>query len=185
MRPNRIVNVLLENDQADDMKFFLDNMPQATDTAGVLSDLGFAKSLWFDYVYNLNVPINTTRFETNFDEGPPLHTDGFTVIVEPSHRATATSGNNYSPDEWSAEHGYRMQVRARLNNLCVSISRDCISSRSHPLYIRLHTVITALLDAIKAVDTQGITDAYDFICAVDKAWGKQPNRLVIRKKKKV
>lgn len=185
MRTNRLVNALLETDQADDMKFFLDNMPQATDTAGMLSELGFVKSRWSAYVYNLNVPINTTRFETNFDEGPPLHTDGFIVTVEPSHRPTATSGSNYSPDEWSAEHGYRMQVSAHMNNLCISISRNCISSRSHPLYIRLHTVITALLDAIKAVDAQGITDAYDFICAVDKAWGKQPNRLVIRKKKKV
>lgn len=153
----------------------------------VLAALGFHKDA--KYRWHLIVPIRHNVFPLAFGESDPHICKHVIIYVGPCSKRDNT---NYHTDDMQSVE-YQLQVSYVPEGLALSSSRDCVdtsvfsqdgrTSGRGNLAARLNHVIPFLIEAIHAADAMQHRDIYKFFNDIDKRWGRQPNRLIRRKKK--
>ena len=134
-------------------------------------------------------PISHNNFPLAFGEREPHVCNYVTIYVGPCSKR---DGTNIHHDDWDAVE-YKLQVSYVPQGLALSSSRDCedtsvfsqegrTSGRGN-LAARLNHVIPFLIEAIHGADAAKHNDIYNFWRDIDKRWGRQPNRIIRRKKK--
>ena len=180
-----IVARLLE-DEFDDIEHYTSKVNNGT-VDEVLAALNFHKDA--KYRWHLVVPITNTNFPKAFGEADPHVCNHVIVYVGPCSIADKTA---YHTDDMHAVN-YKLNVSYLPQGLALSSSRDCedtsvfsqdgrISGRGN-LAARLNHVIPFLIEAIHGADAAHHVDIYKFFNDIDKRWGRQPNRIIRRKKK--
>lgn len=187
MTANSIVARLLEDDEVD-LGHYINRVNTGT-VDEVLAALGFTKN--GKYSWAMYVPLTHTEFAKAFGEVDPHTCKRVRIDVGPCSKR---DGTNYHTDDWESVE-YQLQVSFHPESLALSSSRDCVdtsvfnqdgrTSGRGNLAARLNHVIPFLIEAIHAADAAKHTDIYDFFNDVDKRWGKQPNRIIRRKKKQL
>jgi ribosome-associated translation inhibitor RaiA len=174
---NQLVYNLLEaDDPTDDVdpKSYIQLATTATTVADVLKKFGFADR-------KLNVPLKHTNFISSFDDPKPNLTSNYIEItVDQARQQYPSSTRN---DDFYHSFETHADVRFHPQNLYITTSRTVIAGPRGNVAQRLNHVIQFLIEAIHAEDGRH-TDLYALFNAIDKRWGKQPNRIVKRRKKK-
>lgn len=187
MTASTIVARLLEDDDVD-IEHYISKVNNGT-VDEVLASLEFhkdGKARWHRVV-----PLTHTNFPKAFNEPDPHVCNHVIVYVGPS---SIRDGGYEHRDDWHAVE-YKLQVSYVPQGLALSSSRDCedtsvfsqegrTSGRGN-LAARLNHVIPFLIEAIHGADAAQHQDIYKFFNDIDKRWGRQPNRIIRRKKKSV
>jgi len=199
MNSLRIVDALLGGEDDDiPIEHYTQRVTVGT-AEQVLTKLGF-KQEYGDW--KMRVPLKHNRFHFSFGEpvaNRPRPRVGYhsavpiTAVVDPN-----TLESNYIEIRVDAERDYEdprypgQQIAGRPTdyarvvhfspeNLSISSSRLALGSESGlrgPLPARLNAVIRDLFDAIAKADAEKHDDLYEMFSAIDRHWGKQPNRFV-------
>lgn len=173
-----IVARLLE-DEFDDTEHYIGKVNTGT-VDDVLTALKFTKS--YRQHWERKVPLNHTQFPLAFGQPDPHQCRVVRIDVGPS-----------SSPKYAFDTGLELQVSYTPEGLALSSSRNCedtsifsqdgrISGRGN-LAARLNHVIPFLIEAIAGADAAKHQDIYKFFNDIDKRWGRQPNRIIRRKKK--
>lgn len=175
-----IVARLLEDDEVDVDHYM--GMVNTGSVEDVLAMLGFKAD--YHNSWRTRVPLEHTDFPTAFDHPNEYGNARYVEVhVGPCHKRRSPDDpqQGIHQDDHEAV-SYKMSVSFLPEHLYIAHSRDCIAGQRGTLGARLNHVVRFLIDAIHKVDAEKHTDLYKFACAIDKAWGKQPNRIIRRKK---
>jgi len=175
---NQLVYNLLEaDDPTDDVdpKSYIQLATKATTVEDVLKKFGF------DAHRRLRVPLEHTNFITSFDDPKPNLTSNYIEISIDQARQQYPSSTRH--DDFYHSFETHADVRFHPENLYIADSRTVTAGPRGNVAQRLNHVIQFLIEAIHAEDGRH-TDLYDLFDAINKRWGKQPNRLVKSRKKK-